>query len=53
MKVIDAQKFRDFFYYGINDKPIITQEIDALIIEAIDSCTIEIEVYHDKDNQNK
>lgn len=43
MKVIDAQKLRDYFYYGINDKPIITQEIDAIIIEAIDNCTIEIQ----------
>ena len=42
MKVIDAQKFRDFFYYGVNDEPIISQEIDALIIEAIDNCTVEI-----------
>lgn len=43
MKVIDAQKFRDFFYYGVNDEPIISQEIDKLIIEAIDSCTIDIQ----------
>ena len=42
MKVIDAQKFRDFFYYGINDEPIISQEIDAMIIEAIDNCMVEI-----------
>lgn len=42
MKVIDAQKLRDYFYYGINDQPIITQEIDLKIIEAIDACTIEI-----------
>ena len=43
MKVIDAQKFRDFFYYGVNDEPIISKEIDALIIEAIDNCTVEIQ----------
>lgn len=43
MKVIDAQKFRDYFYYGINDQPIISQEIDATIIKAIDNCTIEIQ----------
>ena len=42
MKVIDAQKLRDYFYYGINDKPIISPEIDKNVIEAIDNCTIEI-----------
>lgn len=42
MKVIDAQKLRDYFYYGVNDKPITSQEIDKLIIEAIDAATIEI-----------
>ncbi len=44
MKVIDAQEFRDYFYYGINDEPVISQEIDAKIIEAIDRCTIEIDL---------
>lgn len=44
MKVIDAQKFRDFFYYGVGDKPIISSEMDAVIIEAIERCTVDIEV---------
>jgi hypothetical protein len=42
MKIIDAKEFRDYFYYGKNEQPIITQEIDAKIIEAIDACTREI-----------
>lgn len=42
MKVIDAQKLRDYFYYGINDQPIISNEIDKKIIETIDACTIEL-----------
>jgi hypothetical protein len=43
MKVIDAQKFRDFFYYGVDEKPIISTEVDAVIIEAIERCTVEID----------
>lgn len=43
MKVLDAQKFRDFFYYGVGDKPIISSEVDAVIIEAIERCTVEID----------
>ena len=42
MKIIDAKEFRDYFYYGKNEQPIITQEIDSKIIEAIDACTREI-----------
>lgn len=44
MKVLDAQKFRDFFYYGVNDEPIISTEVDALIIEALERCTVEVDV---------
>lgn len=44
MKVIDAQKFRDYFYYGINDEPIIDCDTDRAIIEAIDACTVEVNV---------
>ena len=51
MKVIDAQKLRDYFYYGINDKPIISPEIDAKIIEAIDAATIEVDLYENKTNK--
>lgn len=51
MKVIDAQKLRDYFYYGVNDKPIISQEIDAKIIEAIDAATIEVKDHEYKANK--
>lgn len=42
MKVIDADKLRDIFYYGINDKPVISPEIDKLMIEIIDECSVKI-----------
>ena len=44
MKVIDAQKMRDYFYYGINDEPIFDCDTDRKIIEMIDACTVEINV---------
>ncbi len=43
MKVIDAEKLRDLFYWGKNDKCIINPEIDAIMLEIIDSCTVEID----------
>ena len=42
MKVIDAQKLRDLFYWGINDEPIFDCGTDRKMIEIIDTCTVEI-----------
>jgi len=42
MKVIDAEKLRDLFYWGINDEPIFDCETDRKMIKIIDACTVEI-----------
>lgn len=52
MKVIDAQKMRDYFYWGINDEPIFDCDTDRKIIEMIDACTVEINV-KEKRNEAK
>ncbi len=39
MRLIDADKLKDYFYYGINDKPILgeTDEFDRKVIDIIDN----------------
>ena len=44
MKVIDAKKMRDLFYWGKNDEPIISEDIDRKIIEIIDACSIDVDI---------
>lgn len=35
MRLIDADKLIDYFYYGINDRPVIDGYIDRKIIDII------------------
>ena len=40
MRVLDADKVRDLFHWGINDRAVISPEIDRLIIDIIDKTEI-------------
>lgn len=50
MRLIDADKLKDFFYYGINDKPILgeTDEFDRKVIDIINDFPTVREQLHGK-----
>lgn len=49
MRVLNADKVRDLFHWGINDRAVISPEIDQLIIDIVDKCSVEIKTEEDAD----